>query len=89
MNLSIPQLLFGGIGALLIYCAVTNQTPVNVIKGQKVAPGTNIDPVKTGQASADGSSGHNYDMVGTQMLNPPAYSLGAQNVKKGTQVWPV
>lgn len=32
MNLSFPQLLAGAVGALLIYCAIVNKTPVTVLK---------------------------------------------------------
>lgn len=32
MNLTFPQLLAGSVGALLIYCAIVNKTPVVVLK---------------------------------------------------------
>lgn len=62
MNLTFPQLLAGSIGALLIYCAVVGKTPVAALKdafaSQATAPGTNINPTATGQASYGLSSGH-------------------------------
>jgi hypothetical protein len=38
--------------------------------GAALAPGTNIDPVKTGQASADLSSGHDYNLGGSAVPRP-------------------
>jgi hypothetical protein len=65
MNLTFPQLLAGAVGALLIYCAITNQTPADVLRmtagKQKLAPGTNITPMATGQASWGTTSGHSVD----------------------------
>lgn len=71
LNLSFVQLLGGSIGALLIYCAIANKTPVAAIKDAFNAnqgnPGVKINPIKTGQASTDGSSGHNMNVGGTQL----------------------
>jgi hypothetical protein len=53
VNLSFPQLLAGSIGALLIYCAIVNKTPVQVMKealGQQQAgaqPKPNTRPAGT------------------------------------------
>lgn len=65
MNLKFPQLLAGSIGALLIYCAIVNKTPVQVIQDAfKSSGGTDKSTFGTasGQASATGSSGHNYNL---------------------------
>lgn len=70
MNLSFPQILFAAIGSLLLYSAVTGKMPNAVVKTH-LNGGKTPDPVKSGAASADGSSGHNYDMVGTQMIGVP------------------
>jgi hypothetical protein len=74
--MNFAQVLAGSVGALLIYCAIVNKTPAQVIKdvmannGAALAPGTNIDPVKTGQASADLSSGHDYNLGGSAVPRP-------------------
>lgn len=96
MNLSFPQLLFASVGALLLYSAVTGNMPNAVIKKQ-MGTGGGTNPIATGQASANGSSGHQWDMGNGQVGAGPAagtsapasysYSSGAQNVSK-RQVWP-
>lgn len=86
MNLSFPQLMFASIGALLIYAAVTGKMPNTVVKEHLGnAGGLNINPMKTGQASTDGSSGHNMDVGGTQFAPAPAASGSGRSVH---QVYP-
>lgn len=94
MNLSFPQLLFGSIGALLIYAAVTNKTPVGVIqeamgisKGGSAAPPPSTQ-LPNGQFRQYGP--YNPDGTGLQPNSAGnTYSLGAQNYRKGLQVYPV
>lgn len=69
-TLSFPQLLFASIGALLVWAAIKGQTPAGVVadafaKTKPADGGTN--PTKTGQASKDGSTGHNWDMGAGQV----------------------
>lgn len=49
MKFTFPQLLAGGIGALLIYCAIVNKTPVQVMKD--AMNGATAPAVKTGSGN--------------------------------------
>jgi hypothetical protein len=53
VNLTFPQLLAGAVGALLIYCAITNKTPVAALKGAWSDPATTrvVNPNMFNQAA--------------------------------------
>lgn len=73
--MNFAQVLAGSVGALLIYCAIVNKTPAQVIKDVMatnggLAPGTNINPTQTGQASSNLSSGHDYNLGGSVVPRP-------------------
>lgn len=88
MNLSFPQLLFGSVGALLIYAAITGKMPNAVVKAQlKSGPAAVPNP----QGTATTTAQRNMQYSGIRDVGPQGYAPTTEqrnSLYGATQVYP-